>query len=176
MAPQATYSRAVDRSASHSTRDRAPDITRTGGEPAVRDASEVLARVAEDEAAADAARERYRNQPMTAIRPDPRVAARLAPGEVVFATRMPAILDRREPRPDTGAPTGLAGELYVTSRRLILLGRVRLSIDLDAIDEAVMSGERLLLALRDGRGVAIAAARPRLLRVEIAAARAAVRA
>jgi hypothetical protein len=36
----------------------------------------------------------------------------------------------------------------------------------------MLSGERLLLVLRDGRGASIDVSQPRLLRVEIAAARA----
>jgi hypothetical protein len=166
----------VEHSGRHAAPDGAPGDARAEDEPAVRDAAEILARVAADEAAANLARERYRIEPMTPIAPDLRVAAMLEPGEGVVAIRHSVVLERREPRPDPDAPTGLAGELYVTSRRLMLLGRVRLSIDLAEIEEAVLSGERLLLVLRDGRGVSLEAAQPRLLRVEIAAARAAVRA
>ena len=46
-------------------------------------------------------------------------------------------------------------------------------MDLSEIDDVVLSGERLLLVLRGGQGVSIDAPQPRLLRVEIAAARAA---
>jgi hypothetical protein len=70
-----------------------------------------------------------------------------------------------------GCP-GLAGDLYVTSARLVHVGRTVLEYDLGAIREAVVSAERLLLILCDGVGVAVDVARPRLLRVEIAAARA----
>ena len=66
--------------------------------------------------------------------------------------------------------------LSVTSRRLLLTGRVRLSIGLDEIGEILMAGGRLLLVLRGGQGVALEVAYPRLLRVEIAAARVAARA
>jgi hypothetical protein len=67
---------------------------------------------------------------------------------------------------------GLGGDLYVTSSRLALVGRTTLTYDLDAIRDAVVSGERLLLTLRDGAGVIVYVAQPRLLRVEIGAARA----
>jgi hypothetical protein len=50
-----------------------------------------------------------------------------------------------------------------------------LAIALEEIEEVGLSGERLLLVLRDGKGVWLEAPQPRLLRVEIAAARAAAR-
>lgn len=153
----------------------APRNVRAEDDPAVRDASEILARVAADDAAADEARERYRIGPLPSLDTDPAAAGQLEPGERVVAFRQSAVLDRREPRPELTEPAGLAGRLYVTTRRLLLLGRVRLSIDLAEIEEAVLSGERLLLVLRDGRGMSLETAGPRLLRVELAAARAALR-
>ncbi len=131
---------------------------------------------AADEAAAREARERYRNGPMPAVRADPEIAALLQPGEAVVAVHPSVVLERRTPKPESAAPRGPAGELHVTSRRLLLIGRDRLSIDLEEILEVGLSGEWLLLVLREGRGVALRAAQPRLLRVEIAAARAAARA
>jgi hypothetical protein len=89
--------------------------------------------------------------------------------------RRAALLDRRQPQAGSDAPSGLAGDLYLTSRRLVLVGRLTLSFELDEIEEAMLAGERLLLVLRDGQGASVAVAQPRLLRVEIAAARAAVR-
>jgi hypothetical protein len=145
------------------------------GEPAIRDAAEILARAAADEAAADRAREGYRTSPIHPITPDPLIADVLEPGELLLAVRPSAVLERRGPQPDGGAPTGLAGALYVTSRRLILRGRMPLAIALEEIEEVGLSGERLLLVLRDGKGVWLEAPQPRLLRVEIAAARAAAR-
>ena len=146
-------------------------------EHADRDAngSGTPARVAADEAAASAARDRYRLEPMAPIPPDPWVAAMLASGEVVVATRASAVIERRDPRPAAEASAGIAGALYLTSRRLLVGGRVGLSLDLDEIQEAGLAGERLLLLLRDGLGLTVEAALPRLLRVEIATARAALR-
>ena len=63
----------------------------------------------------------------------------------------------------------------MTSRRLILLGRMPLVIAYEEIKEVGLAGERLLFVLRDGKGVWLEAPQPRLLRVEIAAARAAAR-
>ena len=165
----------MEHSAGHAVTGSASDGARADGEPAVRDAAEILARIAADDAAADAARERYRMGPLPSVDADPRAAALMAPGERVVAVHQSAVLERREPRAELDAPGGLAGQLYVTTRRLLLLGRIRLSIDLGDIEEAVLSGERLLLVLRDGQGVSVETTRPRLLRVELAAARAALR-
>jgi hypothetical protein len=149
---------------------------------ALRDAAAILARADEDEAAADAARARYRTRPLTTLPPDDSIGPLLVPGERVVAVRSSALLERRQPapgaQPTAGAhpPAGLAGRLYVTSRRLLLVGRLTLSYELQAVEEAMLSGERLLLLLRDGQGLTLEAAQPRLLRVEIAAARAAARA
>ena len=165
----------MERSLGHVASDGAPRDVRVEGEPAIRDAAEILARVAADEAEADRAREGYRTSPILPITPDSQIAAVLDPGELLVAVRPSAVLERRGPQPDGGAPTGLAGALYVTSRRLILRGRMPLAIAYDEIEEIGLSGERLLLVLRDGKGVWLKAPQPRLLRVEIAAARAAAR-
>ena len=144
--------------------------------PAIRDASAILARAQADKAAADLARESYRTQPMPALEPDDRIAPLLVHDELVVAVRRSAQLDRRQPLPGWDAPPGVAGDLYLTSRRLMLVGRLHLELGLDDIEEAGLSGERLLLMLRDGRGIFVDVERPRLLRVEIATARALARA
>ena len=71
---------------------------------------------------------------------------------------------------------GLPGDLYVTTRRLVHLGRSTVAYSLDEIREADVAAGQLLLVVGDNRGVAIDVGDPRLLRVEIAAARAAARA
>ena len=144
--------------------------------PAIRDASAIVARARADEAAADVAREAYRTRTMPTLTADGLIQPLLGPGERVVATRRSAHLDRRQRLPGEAADPGLAGNLYLTSRRLVLVGRLTLSFDLEEIEEAGLSGERLLLMLRDGRGVMVDVAQPRLLRVEIAAARAVARA
>lgn len=147
----------------------------TAEAPALRDADAIVARAAEDEAAALEARERFRDREMEPLQPDARIAELLVPGEDVLAVRRSAMLDRRDP-PLGGARCpvcpGLAGDLYVTSARLVLVGRTVLAYDLSAIREAVVSTERLLLTLCDGAGITLAVDRPRLLRVEIGVARA----
>ncbi len=148
------------------------------GEPAeaLMDAGQIVARAAADEAEADEARARIRREGLPDLPPDERIAPLLQPGERVVAVRHAALLDRREPAPGERLTPGVAGELYVTSRRLVLVGRLTLSLGLDAVADAVVSGGRLLLVLRDGHGVTLQAAGPRLLWVEIAAARAALKA
>lgn len=139
----------------------------------VRDAGEILARALVDEAAADLARARYRTEPMAALPPDEQISPLLVPGERVVAIRRSALLERRQPMPGARATCGLAGTLYVTSRRLVLVGLASLSFGLGAIQEVILSGDRLLVVLRDGQGLTLEVRQSRLLRVELAAARAA---
>ena len=147
------------------------DTAGTNGAPALRDAAHILARAQADEAAADEARERYRMRAIPALEPDGRIAPLLGPDEQVLAVRRSVMLDRRQAPPRSEASTELAGDLYVTSRRLVLVGRLTLSFHLDEIEEAMLSGERLLLVMPGGQGASLDVAQPRLLRVEIAAAR-----
>lgn len=156
-----------------------PAAERADEPAALRDAADIVARMcpeeaaAFDESAAAEARIRFRSEPMPAIETDAAVALLLESGERLVAVRRETSLERRQA--DHTAAGGLAGDLYVTSRRLVFQGRLALSLDLEDIDEAMLSGDRLLLVTRDGAGIAIDADRPRLLRVEIAAARAALR-
>ncbi len=163
----------------HSDRPCAPFCGQNPGEgeapnmPA--EAAEIAARIAADQAAADEARLRFRRDGLPTLRPDECIAPLLARGERLVALRHEAVLDRREPAPGLRATGGVVGELYITSSRLLLVGRATLFIDLEMIAEAILSGERLLLVLRDGHGVMLQVAQPRLLWVEIAAARTADR-
>ena len=79
------------------------------------------------------------------------------------------------PRSNPYPAAGIAGDLYVTSHRLILVGRHTVTFDLADIADVVISGERLLLVMRDGSGVTLDVDQPRLLRVQVAAAREAAR-
>lgn len=156
----------------------ATDVTADGSAsaaeaPALRDAALILHRAAADEAAASAARERYRRRGIDPEAPDERIAPLLQPGEQVVAIRRSAALDRREPASTPAPPPGLGGDLYVTSRRLVLVGRRFVAFDLVDIEDVVLSGERLFLVMRDGAGVTLDVDWPRLLRVHVAAARAA---
>jgi hypothetical protein len=142
---------------------------------ALRDAAEIVVRAQADEAAADEARERYRREAMAPLEPDRRIAPLLARGEAVLAVRRSAVLERRQPVAGT-TTAGPAGDLYLTSRRLVLLGRHTITIALGEVEEVMLAGERLLLVLRDGRGASLDVDRPRLLRVQLAVARAKERA
>lgn len=151
------------------------DAVEADGAPVLRDADEILVRAAADENAADEARERYRTEPMALLRADDRIAPLLAPGEDVVAVRRSAVLERREVPPGAEGQMGLVGDLYLTTRRLVLVGRRTVSFDLGVIAEAMLAGDQLLLVMRDGQGASLGVAQPRLLRVEIAAARTAAR-
>lgn len=127
-----------------------------------------------DEASADAARARFRKQGMARLEPDECIGSLLEPGEQLVAVRHAAVRHRPETT-DSGAAGPVTLDVYVTSRRLVLAGPEVETFDLASLDEASVSNERLLLVLCDGRGLDLQVDRPRLLRVEIAAARAAQR-
>lgn len=134
--------------------------------PALRDASATVRRADADEAEAAAARERFRIGPIPGLEPDEHVAHRLSEGELVHALRTHAIL--RAPGGDQSL--GYGGTLYLTSRRLIHLGQVEMSVQLTDIEETSLAGERLLLSLCNGEGLSLDLDRPRLLRAEMAEA------
>jgi hypothetical protein len=139
--------------------------------PALRDASAAADRAARDEADAADARERFRDAPMPAIEPDHVIAGQLGHDEGLHSVRRSAILSV----PGGDRSLGYGGTLYLTSRRLVHLGQVMMTVQLTDIVETSLAGERLLLALRNGEGMAFDVDRPRLLRAEIAAAMRAVR-
>ncbi len=157
--------------------DRPPGrgVADTPGEerpaPALADADAILARADDDAAAADEARARVRREGLPDLAPDERIAPLLEPGERLVAHHHGALLERRAPAPGARLTPGVAGELYLTTRRLVLVGRLTLWFELPAIEDAVVSGERLLLVLRGGQGIALQVAQPRRLGVELAAAR-----
>ena len=146
------------------TANSSDEFTEEG--PALRDASASVERAAQDEADAAAARERFRIGPIPALEPDEDIAGHLSQGEVVHALRRRAIL--RAPGGDTSL--GYGGTLYLTSRRLVHLGKVVMSVQLTDIAESSLAGERLLLTLSNGEGLSLDLDRPRLLRAEMAEA------
>jgi len=124
-----------------------------------------------DELAAAEARARLAHEAPPALEPDRAVAPLLKPAERLLALRRGAHLDRRQlPR---GSGCGVPCDLYLTTARLILLGQIVLSYDLPELSEVALSGERLLVLTCDGRSVSLDVEQPRLLRVEVAAARSA---
>jgi hypothetical protein len=95
--------------------------------------------------------------------------ARLWCDETVLAVREGAAVERREPP----ATHGVEGALFLTSRRLLLEGRAAdIEIDLGEICETDVVGDRLVLTLASGRHLWLDCGLPRLLRVQLAAARA----
>lgn len=124
---------------------------------------------AADEAAADDARWRLREQGIVPIEPDERIGIMLVPGERVVAVRRDVSLERRKGWHDP--VEGLGGDLYVTTRRLVHVGRMPVEYPLAEIQEAEVATRALRLVVGAGRGVEIGVHDPRVLRVEIAAAR-----
>jgi hypothetical protein len=133
---------------------------------ALRDAALIAERVSADEQAADAERARLVDGELPDLGPELGGALALTDGERVHAIRHAAILEEGEHAPPLG------GSLYLTSRRLVHVGESIREIPLDAIDESAVSLERLLLLdLTDGSDLAFEVDQPRLLRVQLAAAR-----
>ena len=150
-----------DRDLSSTTADRS---TEEG--PALRDAKATAERVAADEADAADARTRLREAAPASIEPDEHIVGHLTPGESLHGLRTHAMLST----PGAENALGYGGSLYLTSRRLVHLGQVMISVQLSDIVETALAGERLLLSLRDGEGMAFDLDRPRLFRTELAAA------
>lgn len=140
---------------------------------ALRDAQAIVERAEADEREADAARRRYREVGLPRLDPDADISAELRPDESVIEVRPAASIGRHVVAHDVEA---LAGRLYLTTARLILRGRAALQVELGEVEELALAGERLLVTLTDGTGLDIDAGAPRLLRVQVAAARAAARA
>jgi hypothetical protein len=138
------------------------------GDPAVRDAEEILRRIRQDEADADEARIRYRVEGLPSVDVDELAAERLRPGETAVDVRSSTVVTRHLPGDGTDE---LAGQLVITTERLLVVGHTPLELELGDIDELTLAGERLLVTLHDGTGLSINASRPRLLRVQIAALR-----
>ncbi len=125
-----------------------------------------------DEEEASEARRRYRSEGIEPLEPDARIGPLLAPGEVVFAHHRVVALARRQRSKEIVPSAQMRGHLYVTSARLVHVGPSVLTIDLDDIEDAALAGELVLLIVRGGVGITLDSDRPRLLRVQMAAARA----
>jgi hypothetical protein len=151
--------------------DRSTEAAQTADAAALRDAHQIAARVAADEAAADEERTRLLAEPLPSLAAGDATPS-LAHGEVLHAIRRSALIER-EP-----APFPVGGTLYLTSARLLFHGATGLTaIPLPLITDIAVALERLLLiGLADGSDLAIEVDQPRLLRVQLAAARAAARA
>jgi hypothetical protein len=141
----------------------------------VRDAQSIADRIAADETAADEARQAYQADGLPAIEPDPTAAAILRPGEILHAVRGSTMLEEAGSTDAAAQPRG--GTLYLTSERLVHAGEESTELPLAAIEEMAVALERLvLIRRRDGSDLALEVDQPRLLRVQLAAALANVRA
>lgn len=155
-------------STARSTAGATPD---SATDAALRDADAIAKRIAADERAADEERERLVRGALPRLTADVAQAFQARPGEMIHAVRHAAIVER-------GADVPLAGgTLYLTSQRLVHVGRDRIEeIELERIADMAVAIERLLLVeMADGTDLAVEVDGPRLLRVQVAAARAALR-
>jgi hypothetical protein len=132
--------------------------------PALRDAAAGANRAAADEAEATLAR--YHDGPLPAIDPDERIVNHLTPGESLHDLRTRAILKG----PGGDSALGYGGSVYLTSRRLVHLGQVNVTVLLTDIIETSLAGERILLTLPEGEGMTLDIDRPRVFRAQMAAA------
>ena len=142
----------------------------TAVQAGLRDAALIAARVSADEAAADAERTRLSSEPLPMVVDEVEPSVQLWTDEVVHAIRRAAMME-------VGGQGGQSGgTLFLTSRRLLHIGAQTREVALGAIAEIAVALERLLLLdLTDGSDLAIEVDQPRLLRVQLAAARAAAR-
>ncbi len=148
-------------------RDASSSLNGTSTEegPALRDARTATARAESDEIAAAEARSRLLTEPMPTIPADEAIAAHLGAEERLHALRPHAILRG----PGDERVLGYGGTLYLTSRRMVHLGQVVMTVHLTDVVETSMAGERLLVTLREGEGISLDVDQPRLLRAEMAA-------
>lgn len=141
-----------------------PPVTAAGS--ACREANR-----AADQAAADDTRQRLRKQGIIPVERDDAIAPIVGADEDVLAMRRSVGLERRHPPEEPDG--GIGGDLYVTSSRLIHLGRAVISYDLDDVRDAVVIGGGLQIVIGRNVGIALRVDDPLVLRVEIAEARAA---
>ncbi len=168
--PDAPEPRRTDR-ATEAAPSTAPPNGADPGTAALRDAEAIAARVAADERAADEERERLAREPLPVLPSRAEQVFQPWPDERIHAERHAAMVERGQDAPLSG------GTLYLTSRRLMHVGREAVvEIDLERIADMAVALERLLLIeLNDGSDLAIEVDGPRLLRVQVAAARAVLR-
>jgi hypothetical protein len=123
----------------------------------------------EDESLAAAARARFRTDGMVTIEPDHQMRSALRPDEQLLAVRQAAGVERLI----DGVRSILSGPLAITSNRLLVVdGQPVTLASFDELDDVTLVTDRLLVMLTSGVGLTIDAINPRLLRVELAAARA----
>lgn len=123
----------------------------------------------EDEALAAAARARYRTDGIPNIEPDPSIRSALGSDEKVLAFRPGAAIERLA-EPGT---TAVWGPFAVTNERLLFIDGQPITLAaLEELEDVTVATDRLMVMLRSGSGFCISADQPRLLRVQLAEARA----
>jgi hypothetical protein len=122
-----------------------------------------------DEEAARLARERYREEGLPVLQPDSTIAPLLTDGETVIGWRPQAGVSSI--KANTHAVVRDDGPLYVTSSRLLHLGRQTTSVPLVEIDELAMADNRILVTIAGLRGLMLDVELPRQFRVLLAAAK-----
>ena len=154
--------------------DQSSEGALTTDPAALRDAQAIADRIAEDEQQADDARQLYQVEGLPSLEADDRIKALRLPDETLHAVYGSALLESGPAKEGATQPQG--GTLYLTSDRLIHAGERLTEVPLTAIEEVAIALERLLLIrVRDGLDLALEVSHPRLLRVQIAAAKAAAR-
>ncbi len=124
---------------------------------------------AEDEALAAAARARYLTDGIESIEPDNAMRSALRGGEQLLALREMASIDA----PPHGGPSPLSGRLALTNERLVIVDGLAITVaTLEELDDVTLIADRLQVMLASGTGFTIEAQSPRLLRVQLAEARA----
>jgi hypothetical protein len=112
---------------------------------------------------------RFRTDGMATIEPDHQMRSALRPDEQLLAVRQAAGVERLV----DGVRSMLSGPLAITNNRLLLVdGQPVTLASFDELDDVTLVTDRLLVMLTSGVGFTIDAVNPRLLRVELAAARA----
>ena len=123
----------------------------------------------EDEALAAAARVRYRTDGLASIEPDGDMRSALDADEQLLAVRETVSIDHR---PIDGSPL-TSGRLAITTKRLMVVDERALTLaSFEELDDVMVVRDRLVVTLRDGSGFTVTAVQPRLLRVQLAEARA----
>jgi len=169
--PDAPETRRSDRATEAAPSTAHPADSAPADGAALRDARAIAARVAADERDADAERERLAREALPVVPSRAEQVFQPWPDEEIHAERHAAMVERGQDAPPSG------GTLYLTSRRLVHVGNEAIvEIDLERVADMAVALERLLLVeLTDGSDLAIEVDGPRLLRVQVAAARAALR-
>ena len=140
-----------------------PDLSSSGSAGARLDPA------VEDEALAAAARVRYRTDGLASIEPDGVLGSALDDDEQLLAVRETASIDHRPP---DGSPPA-TGRLALTSKRLMVVDQRPVTLaSLEELDDVMLVADRLVVMLTSGSVFTVTAVQPRLLRVQLAEARA----